>query len=1324
MKKTLAVFLSLLMLFSVFGLPAWAENAVPEVSSYEETVALVRERLTARNESFAFRYTGGDWTEPTFDDLCANGGDAAAGDYLRLSFRALPQFTANGDGTYTVSAAFYTDARQEAAVDAYVSDVIAGCTAETDYEKAAYIYGYLCDNVQFDLENLYNEEDQLKYTAYGAAVNGRAVCQGFATLFYRLALAAGLDCRIVTGTRSGQKHAWNIMLHNGEWYHVDASCGAQVLDPSPYFMRGGLPGGYRIVYDDCTAAEIQSFSFAPPDEEYTVGAITPLISYSLNRVTGEITFSGSGNFPNKTSLKNNPITDEDMALITKVVFEEGITGVGMFFFSHVENLREIWIPAGMTSISSCAFAFCPSLEKIEVDDGNTVYFSSGNCIVRSAEKELVLGCRGCVIPDDGSVTKIAGDSFIGSELGELTIPDSITELESLAFYESGLTSIRLPDSLTKIGSGAFSSCSLTSVTIGAGMSAPIPADTFDNCPELQRFTVEPGNLFYSVDSYGVLYNYDKSELIKYPSALSITDYTVPEGVTRIAGRAFACDASISAGSDSNATEHLQSVTLPESLTAVGAYAFFGCKNLTAVNIDSMMAWCGIEFTAKDEGYSSGTASLNRRGVSSNPLSVANDVLLYLNGEPVTELIIPDGVEEISAYAFDGYVHLVSAAMPDSVRSVGMRAFRKTGLKNVTLSNQLSGELIEVFNQCPLESVAIPDSITNIEDFYDCRNLSDVVLPDSVKQIYGFNNCISLTNIDLPENVEYINAFDGCTGLTSVVIPNSVTEMNGFNGCTNLTRIVIPPSVTKIAPKKPASPYGVFTTFKDCSSLTIYGQPGSYAEEYAAAQDIPFKAVCSVTNGLHDETVIEATEADCVRGAYSAGEKCVLCGMWLTEPTKLSDPLGHDPAEPVRENVTEPTCTAEGSYDNVVYCARCGEVLASTPEKIATLPHADGDGDGYCDDCGENICGHPQTVFVNRRDATCTENGYSGDTVCAVCGVTLSYGATVFAPGHHSVCTLEAAPSTCVDAGHTAEYACSVCGTVLTESEEISTGAHADADGDGRCDVCLSPVDCTVFGRCGDAMFWYAENGVLVISGGGDSYDFGDVPWADRADEIDTVYIREGVEAVDADGLAACPALKRIYAPALAAAEAPGVPVTRYAFSGGEARLSGATEFTLYDLLNTAYVLCVDNTVASMRFDTLRLNAADGGEYTEYDILKKGKIIDENHFRIPDGAALSDVRVAPLGYRSFNVVLDELGRHPDKNLILRVTCTDLLPEELKADADLYTEQIAIRFVDEPSSEDEEEQSVWDAIAERFQATLAALLGLFKKVVKFIKRIFGK
>ena len=99
----------------------------------------------------------------------------------------------------------------------------------------------------------------------------------------------------------------------------------------------------------------------------------------------------------------------------------------------------------VTSIGSQAFSSCSGLTSITVDEGNTKYHSSGNCLIETESKTLITGCKTSVIPDDGSVTSIGSYAFNNC---------------------NGLTSITIPNSVTSIGNYAFSSCSkLTKMTI-------------------------------------------------------------------------------------------------------------------------------------------------------------------------------------------------------------------------------------------------------------------------------------------------------------------------------------------------------------------------------------------------------------------------------------------------------------------------------------------------------------------------------------------------------------------------------------------------------------------------------------------------------------------------------------------------------------------------------------------------------------------------------------------------------------------------------------------------------------------------------------------
>ena len=171
------------------------------------------------------------------------------------------------------------------------------------------------------------------------------------------------------------------------------------------------------------------------------------------------------------------------------------------------------------------------------------------------------------------------------------------------------------------------------------------------------------------------------------------------------------------------------------MTSIGDDAFYNCDSLEAVHIADIGKWAAIDFD----------------GLSANPLYYAGD--LYLNGELVTDLVIPDGVTSIGDYAFYGCSGLTSITIPDSVTSIGDVAF--CGCDSLT-------------------SITIPDSVTSIGDS-------------------AFNSCDFLTSVTIGNGVTSIgdSTFAYCDSLTSVTIGNGVTSIgkDPFSYCNKLSFII-------------------------------------------------------------------------------------------------------------------------------------------------------------------------------------------------------------------------------------------------------------------------------------------------------------------------------------------------------------------------------------------------------------------------------------------------------------------------------------------------------------------------------------------------------
>ena len=174
-----------------------------------------------------------------------------------------------------------------------------------------------------------------------------------------------------------------------------------------------------------------------------------------------------------------------------------------------------------------------------------------------------------------------------------------------------------------------------------------------------------------------------------------------------------------------------------------------------------------------------------------------------------------------------------------------------------------------------------------------------------------------------------------------------------------------------------------------------------------------------------------------------------------------------------------TCTEDG-YTGDTYCKDCGERL-SAGTKIPATGHKDENNDNTCDACSIPLnCTHSKTETRNKKDATCTEDGYTGDTHCKDCGEKLSSGTKISATGHsdsngdnhcdacnvplnckHSKTeTRNKKDATCTEDGYTGDTYCQDCGEKLSAGTKISAAGHKNADGNTSCDICEATLNCT------------------------------------------------------------------------------------------------------------------------------------------------------------------------------------------------------------------------------------------------------------------------
>ena len=138
-----------------------------------------------------------------------------------------------------------------------------------------------------------------------------------------------------------------------------------------------------------------------------------------------------------------------------------VTTIESFAF-YLCRLTSVHIPSNVSNIGEGAFAF-NYLVEITVDSNNEIYHSTDNCVIDTSTKTLVLGCQNSIIPSDGSVVRVATQSFSGSHLTSLIIPNTITEIGEYAFSSCDLSQVIIPASVHIVGYAAFYLCDLTTI---------------------------------------------------------------------------------------------------------------------------------------------------------------------------------------------------------------------------------------------------------------------------------------------------------------------------------------------------------------------------------------------------------------------------------------------------------------------------------------------------------------------------------------------------------------------------------------------------------------------------------------------------------------------------------------------------------------------------------------------------------------------------------------------------------------------------------------------------------------------------------------------
>lgn len=309
-----------------------------------------------------------DLSNAIFAEAFKHTGVPEEGDSLRYAVdRYMANASMTSDGKYyyvtmTFTIYYNTTYAQEEALTAEVDNLIAqlNVSGASDYDKIKAIYDYMCKNIAYDYDGLAAGTDRTIYSAYAALVKKKAVCQGYAILFYRLALEMGLDARVITGTSSGEGHAWNIVKLENKYYNLDATwdAGRTKYD---YFLKGSKDFSDHTSDEEFLSSKFTSV-YPISKENFEIikqGTCGDNVRYILYS-NGNLVMSGSGS----TGGVNITGSAANDAKIKNVTVGEGITGISDNLFGACCNMTSVSLPASLKQIGANAFSGCNNLQDV------------------------------------------------------------------------------------------------------------------------------------------------------------------------------------------------------------------------------------------------------------------------------------------------------------------------------------------------------------------------------------------------------------------------------------------------------------------------------------------------------------------------------------------------------------------------------------------------------------------------------------------------------------------------------------------------------------------------------------------------------------------------------------------------------------------------------------------------------------------------------------------------------------------------------------------------------------------------------------------------
>lgn len=493
------------------------------------------------------------------------------------------------------------------------------------------------------------------------------------------------------------------------------------------------------------------------------------------------------------------------------------------------------------------------------------------------------------------------------------------------------------------------------------------------------------------------------------------DLVIPDSidnavVTSIGVKAFA---------ESN---QFESITIPDSIESIGEDAFDCREDLSKVYISSLENWCKIDF--KDSG--------------SQPM--CNFADLYINGNLLTDLTVPDSITSINNYTFSGCTSITSVTLPNCITKICDDAFSFCdNLEKVEFGHELKSIGNYAFAYTSLKNITIPDSVTYIGDYaFSCCSFESIVIPDSLTSVndYAFSYCNKLKTVIIPDSVTKIgySAFDECLLISNVLFKGSKSQWNSIDFSDSndyLVESVIHYDVKFVEKKAPTcvnKGYDLYSCSECSDGVKInYTDPlghnvvSGICERCGKSEEDFVESAHPYNDDADESWTIYKKDADRIVITFSNTTETMADRDYIY----LYDKNGEEIGKYSGTELADKKITVLG--DTV-------KIRLVSDEGYTLFGFSLSDIVPYYDECL-----HSSTRLENEKSPTCGEEGYTGDLICNNCEAVLKKGDIIPATGKHDM-EEHIVPPTCGDVGFTI-HACKNCDYRYTDNYVEPRGEH-------------------------------------------------------------------------------------------------------------------------------------------------------------------------------------------------------------------------------------------------------------------------------------------